>query len=132
MLNITMLRGQQALTYVRGRMSVGDGSNVSRMRRQREYLSSLGKLVRGKIRTDSSVINDLYYAAEPYMISNMSLSQLTSVVMEGSGYTDCGILTTRGEHKEVTYENGITHVEFHPEEDSILETVLSLFYKPIG
>ncbi|MBE6725309.1 MAG: hypothetical protein E7576_09000 [Ruminococcaceae bacterium] len=126
------LKGNQALTYVRARMSVGDGTNVSRMRRQREYLSSLGKLIRGKLKTDSSVINDLYSAAEPFMISDMTLSDLTSVAVEGSGYTDAGILTPSGEHAEVTYQNGNTHVEFHPDEDSILETVLTLFYRPIS
>ena len=126
------LKGRQALTYVRGRMSVGDGTNVSRMRRQRDYLSAFGKLVRGKLKTDSSVINDLYNAAAPYMISSMTLSELTSVAVEGAGYADGGIVTTKGEHIENTYQNGNTMMEFHVDEESILNTVLTLFYRPVG
>ena len=130
--SVVTLQGQQALTYVRGRMKVADGTNGNRMARQREYMSAFSGKVRNMVKTDSSVINDLYYAAEPYMLSSMTLGELTSVAAEGLAYTDGGIVTTAGEHREAVYANGKTYAEFYAEEDNILEIVLSLFYTQIS
>ena len=126
------LNGSQALTFVRGRTNVADGTNVNRMGRQRTYLNALGSKVRAMMKTGSSVLNDLYYTAEPYMVTDMTLSELTSVAAEGAGYTDAGIVTVSGEHTREVYPNGNTYVEFHADGDSILENVLALFYEPIG
>lgn len=127
-----LLKGKQALTYVRGRSSVADGTNENRMGRQRTYLSALGGKLRAMMKTDASVVNDLLDTAKPYMITDMPLSELTSVAVEGAGYADGGILTPAGEHTEAVYPNGNTYVEFHAEEDSILENVLTLFYERVG
>ena len=127
-----ILKGKQALTYVRGRQTVADGTNVNRMKRQRTFLNRFGDRVRGLLRTDSSVINDLYAVAEPYMLSDLTLSELTSFALEGAGYKDGGILTTSGEHVTVKNPNGTSSTEFYPEEESILQTVLTLFYEPVG
>ena len=126
------LKGKQALTYVRGRRSVADGTNTNRMKRQRNYLNKFGDKVQEMVKTDSSVINDLVAAAEPYMTTDMTLSRLTSAALEGAGYADGGILTTSGEHTQTVNPNGTLGVEFYPDEESILQNVLTLFYEPLG
>ena len=42
------LKGKQAETFVRARMSVGDGTNASRQIRQREWLDGATALISGK------------------------------------------------------------------------------------
>ena len=126
------LKGKQALTYVRGRMTVADGTNTNRMKRQRNYLNTFGKKVRSMVLTNSSVINDLVAAAEPYLTTDMTLSQLSSAALEGAGYADGGILTTSGEHTQTVNPNGTCATEFYADEESILQNVLTLFYEPLG
>ncbi|MBR6351530.1 MAG: LCP family protein, partial [Firmicutes bacterium] len=54
------LEGQHAQNFVRGRMSVGDGSNASRMRRQRVYMNALTAKIRSEVKNGhSGIVNDL-------------------------------------------------------------------------
>ena len=53
-------KGDQALHYVRGRMSVGDGSNTARMRRQRTYIAAFEAKVRQEMKGNGAIIGNLY------------------------------------------------------------------------
>lgn len=125
------LTGENVLTYVRGRMSVGDGTNVSRMRRQRTYLNAFEKRFKEELRGNSGIINTLYNLAKPYMVTNMSLGTITNVATKSLSYRNAGILTLRGTPRDVIYNNE-TYTEFDLDNGSITEAVLDLFYTKIS
>ena len=122
------LRGNQTLAYVRRRMDVADGTKINRMGRHREYLNSFKVKLKSLIKEDSSIINELYEDAEPYMVTNLTVSRVSSVMLEGIDYESGGIVTTEGKYSEETYSTGKTHVEYHIDEDKLKELVLSLLY----
>lgn len=122
---VTLL-GEHATNYVRGRMDVGDGSNVSRMRRHRTYFSAFADKLEGLISEDPAIAAELYQAAKPYMVTDMGSGTVTSLLEEARGYENAGVVTLEGEVRQ-----GEEFMEFYPDEDSLRETVLELFYLEI-
>ena len=55
-----LLTDEQAEKFVRARMSVGDGTNRSRLRRQRQYMENMYKQIHERISENAGYINDLY------------------------------------------------------------------------
>ncbi len=126
------LEGDHALHYLRGRMAVGDGSNSSRMRRQMVYLSAFTARLKQEIRGgNSNIINKLYDAAEPYMISDMSMGAISNMVLKCVGYSQGKTVSLTGKAQRVTYKTGITNEEYTVEQSTIDEAVLDLFYTRI-
>ena len=123
-----LLTGDQALKFVRARMSVGDGTNTSRMRRQRTYLSALAAKLRQEIKGNSAIINDVYNAATPYMVSDMSAGSITNMGTKCLSYADGGIVTPKGESKTVRYANGNNYVEHYVDEADLQRILINLFY----
>ena len=123
-----LLSGEQALQFVRARMSVGDGTNTSRMRRQRTYLSALSAKLREEMKGNSAVINDMYNAASPYLVSDMSMSTISGVAVKCLSYADAGIVSPKGETKYVKYANGNTYAEHYVDEADLQKLVTALFY----
>ena len=72
------LMGEQAEIFVRGRHSVGIGTNESRMARQELYMAELIKLVDAKQEQDADFVGALYDALTPYLTTNMSRGRLES------------------------------------------------------
>ena len=117
------LDGQQAYHFLRGRMSVGDGTNASRMRRQREYLSSFLKKLRQCVAEDSGFAVSLYQDLKPYMVSDISGKEINELAGVLPKYQNNGFVNFSGEH---LINEG--YVEFHVDELNLSETLLSLFY----
>lgn len=121
------LMGEQALHFVRGRMTVGDGTNVSRMRRQRAYMNEFAEIIRQKAEEDMNIIVDMYDAVLPYTVTDISGKTVSRLVKRCRDYSSGGIVTIKGETR--IGKNFIKeHEEFYPDEDSLMETVLKLFY----
>ena len=114
------LKGEKALGYVRARMSVGDGSNLSRMERQRQYLTSLFDKYRkkgvGNFTKALLKVND-------YMTSDCTIDQLQRIADQVMNYDYLGIETTEGEARL-----GKGHVEFYVDEAALQKQVINLFY----
>lgn len=122
------LHGEHALHYVRGRMSVGDGSNTSRMRRQRTYIAAFEAKVRQEIKGNGAVISNLYNAAQPYMVTNLSSGTITTLANKAATYYNNGTVSPSGRYESVTYSTGARHTAFYPDADSLKGLVLRLFY----
>jgi len=123
------LEGQHAENFVRGRMSVGDGSNTARMRRQRVYMNALTAKIRSEVKNGhSGIVNDLYNAAAPYLVSNMSSGSITNLMLKCAGYSQQTSKTLSGTSREVTYNTGNTHTEYTLDQASLDQTILELFY----
>lgn len=124
------LTGDNVLTYVRGRMSVGDGSNIGRQRRQRTYLNAFEKRFKEKLRGNSSIINDLYNLAKPYLVTDMSLGTISNVAMKSLSYRNNGFVNIKGSARYPVYK-GTKYLEIDLDSDSVTQTVLALYYTKI-
>ena len=117
------LKGEQALRYVRTRYGMEDSSNRSRMARQQQYLTALLKKTNERIATDDSFIVDATLATADYVVTNHSL--LTDMLNKLSTYTFTEIRAMDGD-----YFKGERFIEFYPDQDSVNQIILDLFYDP--
>lgn len=122
------LQGAQAEIFVRGRRSIGSGLNVDRMGRQQQYLSALAQALLARQEADSDFLGKLYDALLPYSVTNLSKGRLVNEIWLASEYEQAEPLSPRGEH-EVSSSG---FMEFHADEASIQEIVLSLFYEKVA
>jgi len=113
------LKGQQALTFVRSRMNVGDGYVPGRMRRQEQYLNAFSARLSEELTNNSNIINKIYSACDPYLCSSMSLSELTNVALKCNEYENKGTVTLEGTQlHDVPYPDGNVYAEFHADADA--------------
>ena len=118
------LNDAQAEQFVRGRMSVGDGTNEGRMRRQNAYIEGLKTQMTEKIEADTSFAFDLFDALGPYMVTDMSKKEFGRIV---------NALVMYDAQEEVNLKGtvGTDELEFATLEldrDSLNQAVIDLFY----
>ena len=119
------LTDEQAYHYLRGRMSVGDGSNESRMRRQQTYLTAMREQVVDKAKADNSFASDAFDALSPYMVTDMNGKAFSRLV---NALTDCeseGWVTITGTVGEDEFE----FATFESDPESVRDAVIELFYR---
>ncbi len=119
------LMGSQAETYVRGRMSVGVGTNEARMKRQEQYVSKLFNQLDEKLTANQNAVGELYDTLSPYLVTDLSRGRLINEVWNAKDYERTELITISGEHK--IGSDGF--MQFYAEEDSIEQAVLALFYE---
>ena len=119
------LNGQQALRFVRARMSVGDGSNLSRMNRQRTYMTALYGQMTKKLSSSDSFALKLANSMAEYMTSDLITEELAQLADRLKDYRFDGILATEGEAKP-----GAKFTEFYPDEAALQALVVSVFFEP--
>ena len=120
-----VLKGEQALHYVRTRYGLEDSSNNTRMERQRQYIDALQKKLLQKIESDDQFIVDTSLALSDRLVSDRSVTQLQELADKISTYKFNGIRTIEGENTV-----GEKFVEFYADEDSVESAVIDLFYLP--
>jgi LCP family protein required for cell wall assembly len=122
------LNGSEAYQYIRYR---GDEFNSAsfRLEKQKEFLKAYVSKVKKKVTSDPATAIDLYNAIMPYMVTSIDTSEVTYLADNISGYTfnTDDIYSLKGttaigktEHEEFTYDN-----------DSLLELMISVFYKEV-
>lgn len=121
------LTDAQAMSFVHGRMSVGDGTNEGRMKRQSQYLSALKPILVEKCQADSSFALEIYDSLTPYMVTDQSRNdfiKLTAALIESEEQERL--------HIEGTNAVGDTGFnEFTVDEDSLADVVIQLFYDKV-
>ena len=119
------LYGEHALHYVRSRYGLEDSSNRSRMERQQQYINALFDKFSQCMERDDDFVVDASLKMADYIISDRSITQLQAIANKFNQFDFVGISNIAGESKL-----GEQFMEFYPDEDSIKETVMELFYKP--
>ncbi|MBR0159943.1 MAG: LCP family protein [Oscillospiraceae bacterium] len=119
------LDGQQALRFVRARMSVGDGSNLSRMNRQRVYITGLYEQMNHSLSSSDSFALRLANSMSDYMTSDLITEELAQLADQLKDYRFDGILVTEGEARP-----GVRFTEFYPDEAALQQLVVSVFFEP--
>lgn len=120
------LSGDQALTYVRTRKGMEDSSNLSRMERQRQYLSALKKQWDQRLKSDDGLLLDVLLRISSSLVSDCTVERLSDMVETLQEYNFAGFLQTEG-----SAEVGAEFMEYHVDADSLKQTVISLFYEPL-
>ncbi len=117
------LKGEQAERFVRSRMTVDDGTNVSRMARQREYMKSFVK----KFATlDMDTIVDVYDTIQDYTVTNMGSGLIEKLAEKVQSYEELELVQFEGIHDS----NGI-NIRFWVDEQNKQDVILDLFYSPV-
>nr|MBQ8244940.1 LCP family protein [Oscillospiraceae bacterium] len=119
------LTGKQAVTFVQSRREVGDHLNVSRIRRQQEYMENFVAAFRGKAEESDSFVIRAYDAVSPYIVTDCSATVLTSMMQDYASYTLAESVTPEGENTM-----GKQFYEFYVDEEKLDDLVLRLFYAP--
>lgn len=117
------LRGEQATHFIRNRYDVGDESNLSRMGRHRAYLHGFDEAFTAAARQDQELVLKMYDAAHDYLVTDMGSGPISRLAQQCLGYENGGVITMDGEARP-----GETFIEFYPDENSLRQTVLDLFY----
>jgi len=122
---VTLL-GEHALSYVRSRQGVGEGTNLERMERQREYLAGLQEKLSSLASQDDAFISASLMEVNEYMGSDCTIQQLAELAesIQSFQMEDSAAL----EGKAVETEK---YVEFYPDEESLQRLVIEEFYEPV-
>lgn len=114
------LTGEQAETFVRSREGVDDQTNIARMARQRIYLISFFQCVKNQ---SEETILRAYDDVSPYTVTNMGSGVVSRLADNLKQYEMLESLDIEGEAK---VENNLW--AFYPDEDSLQQAILALFY----
>lgn len=119
------LMGEQAETYVRSRKEVADGSNQNRMSRQSNYEEAFKPAFRSKCAENSKFPLEVYHAMEDYMTTNISAKKFCRLAI---------LMSDENQDEKVAISGtyGLDEDDwqtFTPDEDSLQEAILELFYQ---
>ena len=123
-----LLKGEKAIAYIQSRGTDIEASN-RRLLRQIQFLSAFVSKAGNDIMSDFTKLGEFYNAMKPYTSSDITLSQLTYLA------SNCLTMNLGSaiEYKMPTgtIAMGEKWVEFTPNEDAMLEIVMSTFYTKV-
>lgn len=119
------LMGEQAEKYVRSRKEISDESNQNRMSRQSTYEEAFKPAFRNKCAENSKFPLEVYHAMEDYMTTNISAKKFCRLAI---------LMSDENQDEKVAISGtyGLDEDEwqtFTPDEDSLQEAILELFYQ---
>lgn len=121
------LWGENAELYVRYRNKALLESNNLRMERQKQYINLFMQKAMQKTKGDLTTVLDLYNAMSQYMTTDLGLADvtflLTCFLENGASFEFKGI--------EGTLERVDINAMFYPDETSVYETLLDVYYTPV-
>lgn len=120
------LNGEQAETYVRIRdVSLLD-SNVGRMERQQQYITSFANQIVPAVQNDISIPLNLYNDVKDYIVTNLTPSKITYLASSiATSYNGLEIINVPGSII-ASEEDG--KAQFIPDETKLYEILLDTFY----
>ena len=118
------LRGKEAETFVRSRMTIGEGTNEERMVRQNEFMTNALTQMKRKAKADIGFGEALLKQLQKLSVTNMTVKRLAEEINESKDYEILPV-----EHPEGEYRIGDDgFVEFHMREGAAVEWVLEHMY----
>ncbi len=117
-----LIDGGNVEKYVRARMDLGEEDNERRMSRQTAFMKAWAEKA-GNLggRGLTELLNDTL----DLCVTDMTEKRLTALAEDMLDYENRGVLRIEGENVMKDYN------EFRPDEDSLLQIILELFYTPI-
>ncbi len=118
-----VLYGDQALTFIRARKDVGDQLNVTRMERQKEYMTNFFYELKYAIENDSDFALKHYEDLTKYMVTDCSITTMSSIMERYGAYELGQIITPEGENVR-----GEKYMEFYLDEEAFEDFVIDYFF----
>lgn len=119
------LRGEQAIHYVQSRYGVGDQLNLSRIRRQKDYMKSFWPVLQDRVSESGSFVVNTYDEVEDYVVTDMTPEVTMRLMKDYSEYALKNVISLEGENIL-----GQEHYEFYPDEEALDALALELFFAP--
>ena len=120
-----VLKGNQAITFVRTRKDVADQKNLSRMQRQREFVNGFMEALQTKMDENATFAVSAYNDVSEYMVSDCSANVISNIMERYGEYPLVEIVSPEGENKK-----GEQYMEFYVDEQKLDQLILRLFYAP--
>ena len=120
-----VLKGDDALDYVRARGGVGDQTNLSRMDRQKRFVSSLMDVIEAEELTDEYVAG-LFKKIGNYSLTDITANELPDLAEWLEEYSYGGIVSPEG---EAVYDG--SHICFYVEDETLKDLVTDYFYNKV-
>ena len=118
------LEGKQAEFFVRGRMTVADGTNLSRMNRQKEYITSFIAQLQKASEEDPNILAEILDKISKYMETDASRDTL---IHDAGAYADYSWQTIKNLNGTHTVDEH-RFAEFWVESASLKELVLDTWF----
>ena len=118
------LEGKQAEFFVRGRMTVADGTNLSRMTRQKEYITSFIAQFKKASEEDPNILGKILDKISEYMETDASRDTL---IYDAGAYEDYSWQTMKNLQGTHTVDEH-RFAEFWVESASLKELVLDTWF----
>ena len=118
------LTGEQALAYVRARKGLEDPSNSRRMARQKQYLEALYRRT-NQCMQEEGFVSKTALSMTNYLVSDCSGNKLESLLTRYAEQPLDAIHSLDGESVQ-----GEQFMEFYPDTDDLVQTVIECFYQP--
>lgn len=117
------LTGEQALRYVRTRYGLEDSTNSTRMVRQQQYIDALYNKINSRIEADDEFLIKFVDTMDDYVVYDSSDQKMLKFAEKFDDYEFLGTKEIKGESKL-----GEEFIEFYPDEESIWDLIIDLFY----
>ncbi len=118
------LNGRQAYNYIRSRKDVGNQLNISRMDRQKEYITGLMSALKGKLRDNESYAVELFDQLSDYVVTDCSTNSLSRLISDYFEYPIGEVIDITG-----TNVRGEQFYEFYADEKALDAMILTVFYE---
>lgn len=123
---VVTLKGIQARDFVQWRDTSEFESARMRLTRQKEYMKAFAEKAIEKTKKDIQLPVTLYKKVKNYIVTDLSIDEITYLAGELSGYRFGEIYTLEGETKM-----GEKFEEFYPDRKAMRELIIRLFYREV-
>lgn len=124
------LKGKHAFNYVKVRNLKVFASNNLRIQRQKQYLKAYANKMLAMTKEDITVPLTVLQKLDNYMITDVSLDQITYLASELLNY-QIDFENIHVIEGEVVHPEGSKYEEFHVDYEALYELILEIFYENV-
>ncbi|MBP7348364.1 MAG: LCP family protein [Butyrivibrio sp.] len=127
--NRVKLTGKEAYTYIRYRNEAAFDSASARLLRQEQYLGGFAGSLKSGVKSDPSLVLDIFNRVKPYMVTDIDASKVTYMATNMIGYSfdSSGIYSLKG----TTAVGKTKHEEFTYDEEQLYDLIIKVFYHKV-
>ena len=119
------LKGKQAVTFVQTRQGLGDQLNLTRMERQREYMTGFITALKSSVESSTGFVASTYETVSDYMVTDCTVKAMTAFADRYADYELGDVVAIRGENVK-----GEKYMEYHVDEEAMDQVILKYLYAP--
>ncbi|MBE5869716.1 MAG: hypothetical protein E7294_00425 [Lachnospiraceae bacterium] len=121
------LSDEEAYEFIRARMNVSDGTNLSRMARQKVYLQAFMEKIKELGARDAGFALSVFEQMNDYATTDITSKVISGLASDLYDYENLGFLELEGESRlGQALGDETDHMEFYPTQQSVLETLKKL------